>query len=38
MAPSVRDIVSRHMAFPQARLDKEDLGLPKVSLKSPRRD
>ena len=35
MIPSVRDLVSRHVAFPQANLEKErmvELGLPKVSL------
>ena len=30
LVPSVRDMVSRHVAFPQAMLDKEALGLPKV--------
>jgi DNA polymerase alpha subunit B len=30
VVPSVRDMVSRHMAYPQAMLDKEALGLPKV--------
>ncbi|ODN77905.1 hypothetical protein L202_05011 [Cryptococcus amylolentus CBS 6039] len=29
LVPSVRDVVSRHMAFPQAMLDKEELGIPK---------
>lgn len=29
--PSVRDMVSRHVAFPQAALQKDDLQLPKVS-------
>ncbi|WVR05995.1 hypothetical protein IAU60_003023 [Kwoniella sp. DSM 27419] len=29
LIPSVRDIVSRHMAFPQSMLEKEALGLPK---------
>lgn len=31
LVPSVRDVVSRHVAFPQAMLEKEALGLPKVS-------
>ena len=31
LVPSVRDMVNRHMAFPQAMLDKELLGIPKVS-------
>jgi hypothetical protein len=31
LVPSVRDIISRHMAFPQAMFDRETLGLPKVS-------
>ena len=35
LVPSVRDMVSRHMAFPQAMLDKEALGLPKVSFSVP---
>lgn len=30
MVPSVRDMISRHVAFPQAMLEKEVLGLPKV--------
>ncbi|KIR52809.1 DNA polymerase alpha subunit B [Cryptococcus gattii Ru294] len=29
LVPSVRDIVSHHMAFPQSMLEKEYLGLPK---------
>ncbi|WWC86378.1 uncharacterized protein L201_001254 [Kwoniella dendrophila CBS 6074] len=29
LIPSVRDIVSKHMAFPQSMLDKDMLGLPK---------
>ncbi|WWC66502.1 uncharacterized protein I206_100404 [Kwoniella pini CBS 10737] len=29
LVPSVRDIVSSHMAFPQSMLDKESLALPK---------
>nr|XP_019049362.1 hypothetical protein I302_03148 [Kwoniella bestiolae CBS 10118]OCF28292.1 hypothetical protein I302_03148 [Kwoniella bestiolae CBS 10118] len=29
LVPSVRDVISRHMAFPQSMLDKEVLGLPK---------
>ncbi|WVQ77069.1 hypothetical protein IAR50_006752 [Cryptococcus sp. DSM 104548] len=29
LVPSVRDVVSRHMAFPQAMMDKEELGIPK---------
>ncbi|EIW72508.1 hypothetical protein TREMEDRAFT_66921 [Tremella mesenterica DSM 1558] len=29
LSPSVRDTVSKHMAFPQAMLDKELLGIPK---------
>ncbi|WVQ82653.1 hypothetical protein IAT38_004785 [Cryptococcus sp. DSM 104549] len=29
LVPSVRDLVSRHMAFPQSMLEKEPLGLPK---------
>ncbi|WVF70910.1 hypothetical protein IAT40_005705 [Kwoniella sp. CBS 6097] len=29
MIPSIRDIVSRHMAYPQSMLDKDVLGLPK---------
>lgn len=32
LVPSVRDVVSQHVAFPQAMLDKESLGLPKVRL------
>jgi DNA polymerase alpha subunit B len=32
LVPSVKDIVSTHMAYPQAMLDKETLGLPKVFL------
>jgi hypothetical protein len=31
LVPSVRDIISRHMAFPQAMFDRDTLGLPKVS-------
>jgi len=31
LVPSVKDLVSKHVAFPQAMLDKEPLGLPKVS-------
>lgn len=31
LVPSVRDVVSRHLAYPQAMLDKEILGLSKVS-------
>lgn len=31
LVPSIRDMVSRHVAFPQAMLDKELLGLPKAS-------
>lgn len=36
MIPSVRDLVSRHVAFPQANFEKErmaELGLPKVRLR-----
>ncbi|WWC58474.1 uncharacterized protein I303_101017 [Kwoniella dejecticola CBS 10117] len=29
LVPSVRDVVSSHMAFPQSMLEKESLGLPK---------
>ncbi|WVQ97259.1 hypothetical protein IAU59_004370 [Kwoniella sp. CBS 9459] len=29
LIPSVRDVVSRHMAYPQSMLDKDVLGLPK---------
>ncbi|WRT64268.1 uncharacterized protein IL334_001199 [Kwoniella shivajii] len=29
LVPNIRDVVSRHMAFPQSMLDKELLGLPK---------
>nr|XP_031860917.1 uncharacterized protein CI109_003644 [Kwoniella shandongensis]KAA5527989.1 hypothetical protein CI109_003644 [Kwoniella shandongensis] len=29
LVPSVRDLVSRHMAFPQSMLEKDTLGLPK---------
>lgn len=32
LVPSVRDVVSRHVAFPQAMLEKDVLGLPKASL------
>lgn len=32
LVPSVRDMISRHVAFPQAMLDKEALGLPKVRV------
>jgi len=32
LVPSVRDAVSRHVAYPQAMLDKELLGIPKVSV------
>jgi len=35
MIPSVRDLISRHVAFPQSNFEKErmaDLGLPKVSI------
>lgn len=35
LVPSVRDMVSRHVAYPQAMLDKESLGLSKVSFNSP---
>lgn len=35
LVPSVRDIVSTHVAFPQAMLDKETLGLPKVRYSHP---
>lgn len=31
LVPSIRDIVSRHVAYPQAALDRESLGLLKVS-------
>jgi DNA polymerase alpha subunit B len=30
LVPSIRDIVSYHVALPQAALDKEALGVPKV--------
>lgn len=36
LVPSVRDVVSHHVAFPQAMLDKESLGLPKVRPLSSR--
>lgn len=36
VVPSVRDMVSRHVAYPQAMLDKEQLGLPKVRAMSNR--
>ncbi|KIR70914.1 DNA polymerase alpha subunit B [Cryptococcus deuterogattii CA1014] len=32
LVPSVRDVVSHHMAFPQSMLEKEYLGLPKSKL------
>jgi DNA polymerase alpha subunit B len=35
MIPSVRDLISRHVAFPQSNFEKErmaDLGLPKVRI------
>ena len=32
LVPSVRDMISRHVAYPQAMLDRESLGIPKVSL------
>jgi DNA polymerase alpha subunit B len=35
VVPSVRDMVSRHVAYPQAMLDKEQLGLPKVRKVDP---
>jgi len=37
LVPSVRDMISRHVAYPQAMLDKEALGIPKVSLASRKR-
>jgi len=30
LVPSVRDMTSHHVAFPQAMLDKQALNLPKV--------
>ncbi|ORY32273.1 DNA polymerase alpha subunit B N-terminal-domain-containing protein [Naematelia encephala] len=37
LSPSIRDIVSRHVAYPQAMLDKDILGIPKKvkSLPNP---
>ncbi len=30
LVPSIRDLISQHIAYPQAKLDKELLSLPKV--------
>lgn len=38
LAPSVRDMVSRHLAFPQGALERDGLGLPKVRSDERRAD